>query len=77
MVTEEAEQLGRFRRLLESATLETLVPIIASVLDDCVDVLRELPSPSPLPVEMAAAVSAELHRRHTVPTLRAPTIGTA
>lgn len=77
MDTDEANELGRFRRLLDGAPLEKLLPIIASVLDECLDVLRELPAPSTLAVEMGAAVSAELHKRHVAPTLRARTSGNA
>lgn len=64
MDTAEAEELGKFRRNLQRCSLAELAPIVASVLDECIEVLRGVVPGSPLSVEMAAALSAELHKRH-------------
>jgi len=59
----EAEQLAEFARTLARARLEALIPIIALTLDDCIDLLRRTCPPATL-IEMVAAISAELHKRH-------------
>lgn len=74
MVNGEAEELGRFRARIERAELPDLTPIIASLLDDYVDLIRGLGrGRSNTSVEMAAAMSAELHKRNL--TTRAAQVG--
>jgi len=73
----EAEELGKFRRNIERAELIDLGPVIANTLDELIDVVRSLGAGRHVGVEMAAALSAELHRRaafmRTTPTM----VGTA
>lgn len=79
MGNDEAEELGRFRRNLEGIDDRALLAIVAGVVDDAVGLLRAVPGGARLPIEMAAAVAAELHRR-TQPTpaaVRAPKVGHA
>ena len=71
----EAKELGKFARTLARAELRDLLPIIASTLDDCVDLLRRTVPPALL-IEMVAALSAELHKRNT-PAVRAVLVGNA
>lgn len=75
----EASQLGAFRRLIERADTEALLPLVGVVIDDLVDMMRIIPGASKLAIEMAAAVSAEIHRRHqpTIPAQHAKRVGTA
>lgn len=74
MDNDEAEELGRFRRLIATADLSKLSPMIASVLDDYVDLVRGLGrGRSNTSVEMAAALSAELHKRNGAAPVRATT----
>jgi hypothetical protein len=74
----EAEELGRFRKAIELAELADLAPIIALTLDHCIDALRRVGG-SNLGTEQAAALAAELHKRHARPddVARAPMVGTA
>jgi hypothetical protein len=67
----EADELGRFRRFLASAQLAELAIVMAGSLDACIDLIRKLGA-SNVGVEMAAALSAELHKRNAPPTVRAP-----
>ena len=74
-----AEELGLFRARIAQAHLRELLPIITTVLDDCIDILRVLPGPTSPAVEMLAALAAELHRRNTsiVPAGAASLVGNA
>ena len=76
MDNDEAEILGRFRANLARATFEQLGPIVASSLDDLIGLAR-LVDGSNVGIEMAAAVSAELHRRFRRPSPVAPLVGNA
>jgi len=76
MDNDEAEILGRFRANLARASLEQLAPIVASSLDDLIQLAR-LIDRSNLGVEMAAAVAAELHKRFLPHTPVAPVVGNA
>lgn len=64
----EAEELGKFRRNIARADLCDLSPVIATTLDEVIDLFRSLGMGTDLAVEMAAALSAELHRRHATLT---------
>jgi hypothetical protein len=72
----EAEILGRFRANVAGASLERLAPIVASSLDDLIQLAR-LVDRSNLGVEMAAALSAELHKRFAPHGPVAPVVGNA
>ena len=76
MVNDEAEELGKFRRLIDGAELRDLAPLIMVTLDECVDILRRAVG-STLAIETAAALSAELHKRHTRAAARSPMVGNA
>lgn len=75
MASAEAEELGTFRRNLELADQQHLSLITVTVLDECIDVIRRLGGGS-VELELAAAVSAELHRRATI-AQRSLMVGTA
>jgi hypothetical protein len=74
MADGEAEELGKFRRNLECADEQHLGLITMTVLDECIDVIRRLCGGS-AEIELAAAVSAELHKRAVAE--RSPRVGTA
>lgn len=59
----DAVSLGEFAATLARAQLAQLIPIVALSLDDAIELLRRTCPPQPL-IEMLAAVSAELHKRH-------------
>lgn len=72
----EAEELGKFRRLIDGADLARLVPIIATSLDEMIVILRRV-EPGNYGVEVAAALAAELHKRNQPLATYAPTVGNA
>lgn len=77
MANGEAEELGKFRRNIESAELLDLVPVIAAALDELIDVVRALGAGRHVGVELAAALSAELHRRNVAMRATPTMVGTA
>jgi len=76
MDNDEAEELGRFRRAIANATADQLAPILLATLDELINVVRGLPA-SGTGVEMAAALSAELHKRASAARVYAPVVGNA
>jgi hypothetical protein len=74
MDSDEASELARFRRNLMNASESELRAIVGTTLDEIIDLARAV-APGNYGVEMAAALSAELHRRGQVQ--RAPMVGTA
>lgn len=76
MGSDEANELGRFRRNIAGLPLADLAPVIALSLDELIDTLRRLGGGN-LGIEMAAALAAELHKRAAAPVLRAARVGSA
>ncbi len=74
MDSDEVKELGRFRLRLLDATDAQLRALVGTSIDELIDLVRAV-SPGHYGVEMAAALSAELHRRTQVQ--RAPMVGTA
>ncbi len=74
MDSDEVKELGRFRLRLLDATDAQLRALVGTTIDELIDLVRAV-SPGNYGVEMAAALSAELHRRTQVQ--RAPMVGTA
>lgn len=76
MVKDAADQieLARFRRNLLDASEAQLRALVSTTIDELIDLLRAV-APGNYGVEMAAALSAELHRRSHVQ--RAPMVGSA
>jgi len=74
MADAAAEELGKFRRNLECADEQQLGLITMTVLDECIDTIRRLYGGS-AEIELAAAVSAELHKRAIAE--RSPRVGRA
>lgn len=73
----EAKELGLLRQKIEVATLEELADLIATALDNLIDIVRKRGG-SNLGTEVAAALAAELHKRKPGPPfVRAPTVGHA
>ena len=70
----EAEELARFRRNLMTASDAQLRALTGTTIDELIDLVRAV-APGNYGVEMAAALSAELHRRGQ--SQRAPMVGTA
>jgi len=77
MASVEAEELGKFRRSIGLAELPELAPIIATALDELIDLARSVGVGGDLAVEMAAALSAELHKRRPAQLRPSPMVGTA
>lgn len=77
MASVEAEELGKFRRNIERAELPELAAIVAVTLDELIDLIRRLGVGRDIGVEMAAALSAELHKRNPSIARRSPMVGTA
>jgi hypothetical protein len=76
MGIDEAEELARFARNLARSELADLVPVIATTLDELIDSFRSMGGGG-VGVELAAAVSAELHKRNATIAQRSPMVGTA
>lgn len=72
----EAEELGELRRKIRAASLEQLTDLIATSLDNLIDIVRKTAG-SNLGTEVAAALAAELHRRNQPRLVWAPTVGNA
>jgi len=70
MASVEAEELGKFRRSIGLAEL-------ATALDELIDLARSVGVGGDLAVEMAAALSAELHKRRPAQLRPSPMVGTA
>lgn len=68
----EAEELVRFRRSLLTATDSQIRALVGTTIDELIDLVRAV-APGNYGVEMAAALSAELHRRSQAQ--RAPMVG--
>jgi len=77
MGSDEAEELGKFRRNIERAEMLDLGPVIANVLDELIDVVRSVGAGRHVGVELAAALSAELHRRNAAMRATPTMVGSA
>jgi hypothetical protein len=77
MTPAEVEELVAFTKTIAQATLEQLTPIIIISLDGMIDALR-MAAPRAPALEIAAALSAELHKRQQRPPVAwAPIVGNA
>lgn len=79
MASGAADELGKFRRNLERASSDALMAVVGTTLDELIDLLRALGVGSEMGIEMAAALSAELHKRNAAATVaqRSPMVGSA